>query len=286
MPTDPPTPRKEGEAPQGSDGTAVARVRVLSFVHRHENYFLWLAGFLSFIVAWWVLAIWEDRPYLPTPPEVIDALFRSFYETTIRDTKTMWDHIAASLSRVAWGFFFAIVLAVPIGYMAGYYKTVENFINPAVELLRPVPPIAWLPFAIVFFHTAGDFPAAAVFIIFLGIFFPVLTNTVDGVKGIDKLLFDAALTLGARGREIFQKIVLPASIPSMMTGIRIGLGVGWMTIVAAEMTPVFSEGLGWYIWDRAAIFKYDDMFAGMLMIGIIGIVMFKSISYVERWVRR
>lgn len=255
-------------------------------MHRHESGFLWIAGFLSFIVAWWVLALAVDKSYLPTPPEVIDALIRSFFETTVRDPTTMEYHIAASLERVAWGFLFAMVLAVPIGYMAGYYKTVDHFIGPSIELLRPIPPIAWLPFAIVFFATSGDFPAAAVFIIFLGIFFPVLTNTVDGVKTIDKLLFDAALTLGAGRREIFKKIILPASIPSMMTGIRIGLGVGWMTIVAAEMTPVFSEGLGWYIWDRASVFKYDEMFAGMLMIGIIGIVMFKSISYAERWVRR
>lgn len=265
---------------------ASARSQALSFVHRHESWFLWIAGFLSFIVTWWILAIALDKPYLPTPPEVIDALIRSFTETSLRDPKTMWDHVGASLERVAWGFLLAMVLAVPIGYLAGYYKTVDNFISPSIELLRPIPPIAWLPFAIVFFHTAGDFPASAVFIIFLGIFFPVLTNTVDGVKGIDPLLFDAALTLGARRRDIFRKIILPASIPSMMTGLRIGLGVGWMTIVAAEMTNVYSEGLGWYIWDRASIFKYDEMFAGMLMIGIIGIIMIKSISYAERLVRR
>jgi NitT/TauT family transport system permease protein len=283
---DPPKDRLMGETPPGNQGGASARRQVLAFVHRHESVFLWIAGFLSFILIWWLLSLYEDKPYLPPPPEVVDALIRSFYETTPRDPKTMWDHIAASLSRVGWGFLFAILLAVPIGYAAGYWKTVDSFISPTVELLRPIPPIAWLPFAIVFFATAGDFPAAAVFIIFLGIFFPVLTNTIDGVKGIDPLLFDAALTLGARKREIFKKVILPASIPNMMTGIRIGLGVGWMTIVAAEMTVVFSEGLGWYIWDRAWIFKYDEMFAGMLMIGIIGIVMFKSISYAERWVRR
>jgi len=285
MALDPRRPRTEGETPRAEVG-ASALGRVLAFVHRYESWFLWIAGFLSFIVAWWVLAEIMDKIYLPPPPEVVDALIRSFSETTVRDPKTMWDHVSASLERVAWGFVIAMALALPIGYAAGYYRTVDQFVSPTVEILRPIPPIAWLPFAIVFFHTAGDFPASAVFIIFLGIFFPVLTNTVDGVKGIDELLYDAALTLGARRREIFRKVVLPASVPAMMTGMRIGLGVGWMTIVAAEMTPVFSEGLGWYIWDRAAIFKYDEMFAGMLMIGIIGIAMIKSISYAERWVRR
>lgn len=285
MALDPRRPRTEGETPRSEVGASPLG-RVLAFVHRYESWFLWIAGFLSFIVAWWVLAEIMDKIYLPPPPEVIDALVRSFSETTVRDPKTMWDHVSASLERVAWGFVIAMALALPIGYAAGYYRTVDQFISPTVEILRPIPPIAWLPFAIVFFHTAGDFPASAVFIIFLGIFFPVLTNTVDGVKGVDELLYDAALTLGARRRDIFRKVVLPASVPAMMTGMRIGLGVGWMTIVAAEMTPVFSEGLGWYIWDRAAIFKYDEMFAGMLMIGIIGIAMIKSISYAERWVRR
>jgi len=259
---------------------------MMAFVNKNEGWFLWIAGFLFLIVVWWLLALWVDRPYLPTPPEVFIALIESFYVTTSRDPNTMWDHIWASLSRVFWGLLLALALAIPLGYLVGYIRSVEHFVSPIIELLRPIPPIAWLPFAIVMFSAAGNFPAAAVFIIFLGIFFPVLTNIVDGVKGIDQLLYDAALTLGARQRDMFRKIILPASLPSMMTGIRIGVGVGWMTIVAAEMTPVFNEGLGWYIWDRASIFKYDEMWAGMLMIGIIGIIMIKSLTYAERWLQR
>jgi NitT/TauT family transport system permease protein len=275
----------EGTAPPHDSEGPSLKWRVLGFVHRHESMFIWIAGFFFFILAWWLLALWVDKPYLPTPPEVITALIESFYKTTLRDPKTMAYHIAASLSRVAWGFLFAMALAVPLGYLAGFYRDVDDFASPAIELLRPIPPIAWLPFAIIFFATAGDFPAAAVFIIFLGIFFPVLTNTIDGVKGIDNLLYDAALTLGARRRDLFIKIMMPASLPSMMTGLRIGLGVGWMTIVAAEMTPVYSEGLGWYIWDRADIFHYDEMFAGMLMIGLIGLAMTWSLLLIERRLR-
>jgi NitT/TauT family transport system permease protein len=260
--------------------------KVLAFVNRYEAWFLWVAGFLTFIVIWWLLSLWVDKPYLPTPPEVIVALVESFYVTTLRDPNTMGDHIHASLTRMAWGFLFGMLLAVPIGLITGYYRTVNNFVSPTIELLRPIPPIAWLPCAIVVFATAGDFPAAAVFIIFLGVFFPVLSNTIDGVKGIDKLLYDAALTLGAGSRDLFRKVVLPASLPSVMTGVRIGVGVGWMTIVAAEMTNVYSVGLGWYIWDRASIFHYNEMFAGMLMIGIIGLIMITIISLVEEWVRR
>jgi NitT/TauT family transport system permease protein len=260
--------------------------KMMVFVNKNEGWLLWIAGFLFLIVVWWLLALWVDRPYLPTPPEVFIALIESFYVTTSRDPNTMWDHIWASLSRVFWGLLLALALAIPLGYLVGYIRSVEHFVSPTIEILRPIPPIAWLPFAIVMFSVAGNFPAAAVFIIFLGIFFPVLTNIVDGVKGIDQLLYDAALTLGARQRDMFRKIILPASLPSMMTGIRIGVGVGWMTIVAAEMTPVFNEGLGWYIWDRASIFKYDEMWAGMLMIGIIGIIMIKSLTYAERWLQR
>jgi NitT/TauT family transport system permease protein len=278
---------KEPEGPQ--DRPAMGLDMLMStlkvFVKKHQNLMIWLTGAIAFIVGWWALAVIVDKPYLPNPYEVLDALWRSFTTSSFRDPKLMPTHIAASLTRVAWGFVIALFLAAPLGFLAGYSKRVETFISPTVELLRPIPPIAWLPFAIVFF-TARDFPASAVFIIFLGIFFPILINTVDGVKGIDKLLYDAAQTLGAKKRDIFRKVILPASLPNMMTGIRIGIGVGWMTIVAAEMTPVFNEGLGWYIWDRADVFVYDEMFAGMLMIGIIGLVMTKSISYAERWLRR
>ncbi len=286
MPTDPTgTPVGTGKAPLGSRLSALSIPKLVAELKKRSNLLLWVLGFVTFITAWWVLAVVMNKPYLPTPDVVIVALWKSFSVNSFHDPKYMHQHIGASLSRVAWGLLFAVLLAAPLGYLAGYYKKVDYFISPTVELLRPIPPIAWLPFAIVFF-TARDFPAAAVFIIFLGIFFPILTNTVDGVKTIDPLLYDAALTLGAKRRGIFRKVVLPASIPNMMTGIRIGIGVGWMTIVAAEMTPVFSEGLGWYIWDRAEIFHYDSMFAGMLMIGIIGLVMTKSISYTERWLRR
>ena len=273
-----------GEAPSGNGAAAGGLDLLWALVKKRMSLVLWIVGFVSFIVAWWLLALIVDKPYLPNPWEVLVALVDSFTKSSFRDPNLMPTHIWASLSRVAWGFLFALLLAAPIGYLAGYYKPVENFISPMVELLRPIPPIAWQPYAIIFF-TARDFPAAAVFIIFLGIFFPILSNTVDGVKGIDKLLYDAALSLGATRRDIFRKVILPASIPNMMTGIRIGIGVGWMTIVAAEMAA-FNEGLGWYIWDRADVFKYDEMFAGMLMIGIIGLVMTKSISYTERWLRR
>ena len=237
-----------------------------------------------------LLAIWQiaaerlDQPWIfPTVTRVIEQLVHPLREHYA--SGSLLSNTLISLLRVLLGFVLAAVSGVALGITMGSIRSVRAGLEPIVEVLRPLCPIAWLPFAIVFF-TARDFPAAAVFIIFLGIFFPILTNTVDGVKTIDPLLYDAALTLGAKRRGIFRKVVLPASIPNMMTGIRIGIGVGWMTIVAAEMTPVFSEGLGWYIWDRAEIFHYDSMFAGMLMIGIIGLVMTKSISYTERWLRR
>jgi len=257
----------------------------VAIVKRYQTPILWAIGLVAFILAWWLLSIAVDKPYLPPPDAVLSALWGSFHETTPNDPHLMQDHIASSLSRVGWGFLIATLLAAPLGYLVGYSRILENLVGPTVELLRPIPPIAWLPFAIIFFANA-QLMTAAVFIIFLGIFFPILINTVDGVKGIDKQLFDAAKSLGASRLQIILKVIIPASLPNMMTGMRIGIGVGWMTIVAAEMTPVLHGGLGWYIWNRADIFRYDEMFAGMLMIGIIGLAMTQSISLIERWLRR
>src|SRR5512136_2736309 len=124
-----------------------------------------------------------------------------------------------------------------------------------------------------------------VFIIFLGIFFPIFVNTIDGVKKIDPMLVDAAQTLGASRPQVFYKVILPAVVPQTMTGVRVGVGVGWMTIVAAEMVGV-SPGLGWFIWTYGQLGLYDLMFAGMLMLGIISIVIARLLIALERWLQR
>ncbi|UCE37646.1 MAG: ABC transporter permease [Thermoplasmata archaeon] len=237
---------------------------------------------IIFILAWDLYAQLQNKPYLPRPHMVFDALIASFFNRDPFSQRYMGEHILASMVRILYGFIIAFILAVPLGLLMGWSKHVHNAGNPIVELIRPIPPIAWIPFAIVFF----DEPFDTAFIVFLGIFFPVLINTIFGVKRIDPIIIDAAKTLGVTKRNMLQKVIFPAVIPTLMTGIRIGLGIGWMCIVAAEMVGVTGGGVGFYISAMADVGRYDDMFAGMIVIGILGFITVGGASYIERRVSR
>lgn len=242
-----------------------------------------ILGFALFFVVWHYASVVIDNQALPTPGKVLHALGESFKPRPVNDLNpwTMQQHVAASLKRILYGSALAIALAVPIGLVMGFSRRAEALFIFPLELIRPIPPIAWLAFAIAMFATGMD----VVFIIFLGIFFPVFLNTMDGVKKVDPILVDAAQTLGARRLQVFYKVILPAVVPQTMTGVRVGVGVGWMTIVAAEMVGV-SPGLGWYIWTYGQLGRYDLMFAGMLMLGIISIIIARLLISLERWLQR
>ncbi len=243
-----------------------------------------IAGFIAFIIVWHVAAIWADEAALPTPGTVVEALVQSFDRDSLTDLDPwpMQQHMGASLMRILKGSVLAIGLAVPLGLLMGFSRRAEAFLIGPVELIRPIPPIAWLAFAIAFFATGLD----VVFIIFLGIFFPVFINTMDGVKKVDRILVDAAQTLGAQRSQIFGKVILPATLPQTMTGVRVGVGVGWMTIVAAEMIGVRDGGLGWFIWTHGTLGQYDLMFAGMLILGIVSLLITRGLVSLERWLAR
>ena len=249
----------------------------------YDKVILAILGFVLFFVIWHYASVAIDNPALPTPGKVLHALGESFKSRPAGDLNpwTMQQHVAASLKRILYGSALAIILAVPLGLLMGFSKRVEALFIFPLELIRPIPPIAWLAFAIAMFATGLD----VVFIIFLGIFFPIFVNTMDGVKKVDPMLVDAAQTLGARRLQVFYKVILPAVVPQTMTGVRVGVGVGWMTIVAAEMVGV-SPGLGWFIWTYGQLGLYDLMFAGMLMLGIISIVIARLLIALERWLQR
>jgi len=174
-----------------------------------------------------------------------------------------------SLYRVFLGYVFAAMLAIPLGIAMGWSEKLRMLLGPIIELLRPIPPLAWIPLSILWF---GIGVKSAAFIIFLGVFFPVLLNTTDGVLGIDPVLIEAARTLNASDRDIFFKVLIPGAVPSIMTGMRIGVGIGWMTLVAAEFTGVRQGyGLGYMIMTARDIQRPDEIIAGMLVIGVIGL---------------
>jgi ABC-type nitrate/sulfonate/bicarbonate transport system permease component len=153
-------------------------------------------------------------------------------------------------------------------------------VEPLVELFRPIPPLAWIPIAILWF---GIGTKSAAFIIFLGAFFPVLLNTASGVLSIDPLLIEAALTLDADPKDVIFKVLIPGAIHSIITGMRIGLGLGWMTLVAAEFSGVNQGyGLGYMIMTARDILRPDEILAGMLVIGLTGLFIDGILRLVEK----
>ncbi|MHB8894218.1 MAG: ABC transporter permease [Candidatus Geothermincolia bacterium] len=189
-------------------------------------------------------------------------------------------HLVASLVRVFTGFGIALVIAVPLGIFMGWSRWVETVVDPLVEVIRPVPPLAWLPLALVWF---GLGLGSSAFIIALGAFFPILLNTVLGVKSVDRNLVEAARTLGAKDRTILGRVIVPAATPSIITGVRIGMGIAWMTLVAAELIGVKNGyGLGYMIMTARDLARFDLLVAGIVVIGLVGFLIDWLIRLLEK----
>lgn len=230
-----------------------------------------------------LLGLWEyisrvvlsdtTRTLLPPPSTVAKAALE-----LIRSGE-LWQNLHDSVRRELMAFAWATV-AIPIGIAMSWWPWVEEQLDPVFEILRPVPPLAWIPLSILWFGI-GD--TQNVFIIFLAIFFPILLNTITGVKGIEPNLIRAARCLGAPEWKILWRIALMAALPQIMTGIRIGLGVGWMALVAAELVGAIS-GLGFMINDARTVLRTDYVIVGMATIGLVGFVMDRVIRVaMRRW---
>jgi NitT/TauT family transport system permease protein len=233
---------------------------------------------VAFVVLWHLASVSLDTAYLPTPGEVVTAFFNSFSVKDPVSGVTMWKNLESSLYRFLIGFILALAVAVPIGLLMGSYRVAEAIGKPIVEIFRPIPPLAWAPFFfVVFFAFWGP-----VMVIFLGVLFPLISNVIFGVKNVEPQLIDAAKTLGASKTDLFTKVIFPYTIPFLMAGITIGLGIGWMCIVAAEMIGVEGGGIGLYILNQSNIGNYPYMFAGMAVVAVLGIITVGGASYLER----
>jgi ABC-type nitrate/sulfonate/bicarbonate transport system permease component len=186
-------------------------------------------------------------------------------------------HMIASLKREVFAFLFAAA-AIPLGIAMGWWRQVYSQVNPIMEILRPIPPLAWIPLSILWFGLGDE---QNEFIIFLGMFFPILVNTIVGVKNIDPNLVRAARSLGASEHKVLIRIVLKGALPQIITGVRIGLGVGWMALVAAELVGA-SSGLGFLINDARSMLRTDTITVGMLTIGLIGLLIDTAIRVLSR----
>jgi len=200
------------------------------------------------------------------------------------------NNVAISLVRVLAGYVLAVCLAVPLGVLMGYYGTVHRLLNGFLALFRPIPPLAWVPLVLAWFGVASlatmfgveegtaylylnNLKLSMVFIIFIGAFYPILTSAIHGVMGVRSTLLDSARVLGAGEWDIFRKILLPAAAPSIVNGMRIGLGVAWMCLVSAEMLPGSISGVGYLITHAYTLARTDIVIAGMISIGIVGAVL-------------
>jgi NitT/TauT family transport system permease protein len=207
---------------------------------------------------------------IPSPAEVAEYMV-DFAVGGIWDdafSATLHLHLWASMTRVYGGFALAAMVAVPLGLMIGRIPLVAQLMDPFLQLMRPIPVTAWLPLSMILF---GLGPKSAFFLVFLGAFYPILLNTVFGVRSVEPRLFEAASMLGCTGNAQFFRVVLPAALPSIFTGLRLGLGLAWFVIVVGEMTGV-PQGLGAVIMDGRTLSRTELVICGMIVIGIAGFI--------------
>ncbi|HJY39694.1 MAG TPA: ABC transporter permease [Steroidobacteraceae bacterium] len=233
---------------------------------------------VALLLVWWGAVIATQSLIFPTPWGVVTGAIELLVDGTL------WRHIGASLMRVGTGFGLAVCVAVPLGLWMGWVRGAYNTLNPIFQMLRPISPIAWIPIAILWFGV-GD--ASPIYLIFISSVFPMIVQTTVGVHTIDKRYLRAAENFGVSRATLFRQVVIPAVLPQIVVGMRIGLGVAWLVVVAAEMIALRS-GLGYMIMDsRNAGNRYDLVIAGMIIIGVIGLSLDGTMRRLEhiRWVR-
>ncbi|HEX5056694.1 MAG TPA: ABC transporter permease [Gammaproteobacteria bacterium] len=223
-----------------------------------------LAVLAVIVAAWWSVVVWTKSPIFPTPWQVVTGALE-----LIKDG-TLLGHIGSSLMRVGAGFLLAVVIAVPLGLWIGRVDAAYVTLNPVFQILRPISPIAWIPIAILWFGVGN---ASPIFLIFIAAVFPLIVQTAAGVHTIEQRYLRAAENFGVSRSRLFRQVIIPAVLPEIIVGMRISLGVGWLVVVAAEMIALRS-GLGYLIMDsRNAGNRYDLVIAGMIIIGLIGLLL-------------
>jgi NitT/TauT family transport system permease protein len=216
------------------------------------------------IAVWWAIVAATGSVIFPAPWQVVTGTIE-----LVRDG-TLWEHIGASLLRVGAGFALAVAFAVPLGLWMGWVRGAFVTLNPLFQILRPISPIAWIPIAILWFGV-GD--ASPIYLIFISSVFPMIVQTTEGVHTIEKRYLRAAENFGVSRYTLFRRVVIPAVLPQIIVGMRVGLGVAWLVVVAAEMIALRS-GLGYLIIDsRNAGNRYDLVIAAMILIGSIGLLL-------------
>ena len=236
-----------------------------------ETVLLPAAGFVGLIIVWWAIALFRPE-LMPTPPQALienlDYILHPFYRRGPGDLGLGW-LLLASLKRVTIGFLIGAAVAIPVGFLIGMSRTAMLVINPIIQLLKPVSPLAWLPIALAIFNLADP---SAIFVIFITSLWSTIINTAMGVASVPKDYQDVAQMLEMpKIRQIF-KIILPASLPYIFTGLRISLGVAWLVIVAVEMLTG-GIGIGFFVWDEWSRLNLSSVFLAVFIIGLTGLIL-------------
>ncbi len=237
------------------------------------------AGILGFLAIWQALVMTGivQEKYLAAPTEIIRLFFVKLTDTA-PDGNTLPFNIIASLRVSLTGLLTALLLGIPLGWVMGWYRWVDRFVTPLFEILRPIPPISWIPLTILWL---GIGLRAKAFIIFFSAFIPCVINSYTGIKQTSKVLINVAKTCGASNFVIFLKVGIPYSLPITFAGIRVALGNSWSTLMAAEMLAS-SAGLGYMILMGRAFARPDIIVLGMLVIGVIGALLTGILEFAER----
>lgn len=222
------------------------------------------------IAVWWILALAGLK--LPTPPQVIARA------GTLIGDGTLGKDVLASLARVLVGFVLGTAVAIPVGFLMGWYAVLRGLVEPWIQFFRTVPPLAIIPLAIVLM---GIGEAPKIFVIFLAAFLACVISTFQGVVNVDKTLIDAARVLGSKDAGIFARVVVPASTPFILVGMRVGLGSAWATLVAAELIAA-QQGLGFRMQNAQLYYDLPTIFVGLISIGVLGLLMDRVLLTAER----
>jgi NitT/TauT family transport system permease protein len=242
--------------------------RVLEWLRTHAPAYVMAAASLLCVVLFWHLATtyrWDFYirfTNIPTPLDVFEKVVQ------VNANGKFVTNIAMSLRRIVIGFAIATVVGVALGLLIGRYRLTRGLMFPALEALRPIPAIAWVPMSIMLWP---DNEVSIVFITFIGAFFPILLNTVSGVQSVDTVLLRAGQCLGAKERQLMWHVVLPGALPQIFTGLAVGMGVAWVSLIAAEMISG-QFGIGYFTWEAYSLISYAEIVLGMITIGLLGLV--------------
>lgn len=229
-----------------------------------------------FLAVWQFAAGFWTPEQFPAPTHVAKAL-QELWQAGL-----LWSHISVSLVRFATAYLAAVIVAVPLGLFLGRNPVCRRAIDPLVQILRPISPIAWFPLAVLWFGIGN---APAIFIIFLSAFYPVLLSTISAVMAIPPVYLKVASNFGASPGSVFLKVIIPAAFPGIMVGLHIAVGTAWIHLVAGEMLGAQS-GLGYMIVDARNFLRTDWIMAGMLLVGLLGLAINQAMKKAEQWLGR